>query len=76
MAGESVQVAGEKDKSCLVGAIDRLGHCASKAWALSDVKFGDLTSSGEAGISLFLYDLARALDDIEKDLCLELKRQQ
>lgn len=76
MAGESLQLAGEKDKSSLVGAVDRLAHCASKAWALSDVKFGDLNSSGEAGITLFLCDLARELDDIEKDLCLELKRQQ
>lgn len=76
MAGESLHVAGEQDKSSMVGALDRLGHCASKAWALSDVNFGELSSSGKAGISLILYDLARALDEIEKDLWLGLKRQQ
>ncbi len=74
MAGESLQVVGEKGNSCLMSIVDRLSHCASKTWALSDVNFSELTSSGKSGLVFLLSDLARELESLEEELHQKIKR--
>lgn len=68
MAVESEPIAGGENKASVVTTYDRLSQCASKTWALSEMNFGDLSSSGAEGMVFLLSDLAREIDEIREAL--------